>query len=88
MLAIMPKHKGTDKLRADLRKRLSYLRDESLKRTGARRSQLFDIDRTGAGQVVLVGFPNVGKSQLLGALTQAKPEVGIYLLPRACLVRE
>jgi small GTP-binding protein len=78
MLAIMPKHKGTDKLRADLRKRLSQLRDESLKKTGGKRSQVFDIERTGAGQVVLVGFPNVGKSQLLGALTQARPEVGAY----------
>jgi ribosome-interacting GTPase 1 len=78
MLAIMPKHKGTDKLRADLRKRLSQLRDESMRKTGGKRSQAFDIERTGAGQVVLVGFPNVGKSQLLGALTQAKPEVGAY----------
>ena len=34
MLAIMPKHKGTDKLRTDLRRRLSQLRDESMKKTG------------------------------------------------------
>ncbi|MBW1678853.1 MAG: 50S ribosome-binding GTPase, partial [Deltaproteobacteria bacterium] len=78
MLAIMPKHKGTDKLRADLRRRLSQLRDESLRKTGGRRSQLFDLDKTGAGQVVLVGFPNVGKSQIVSSLTQAKPGVGEY----------
>jgi len=66
MLAIMPKHKGTDKLRADLRKRISPLKDESLKKTGGKRSQLFDLAKAGAGQVVFVGFPNVGKSRHLG----------------------
>jgi len=78
MLAIMPKHKGTDKLRAELRRKISQLRDESLRKTGGKRSQLFDLDKTGAGQVVLVGFPNVGKSQIVRGLTQAKPEVGEY----------
>ena len=28
--------------------------------------------------MVLIGFPNAGKSQLVGRLTQAKPEVGEY----------
>ena len=78
MLAIMPKHKGTDKLRADLRRRISQLKEESLKKSVGKRGQLFDLDKGGAGQVVLVGFPNVGKSQLVGSLTQAKPEVGEY----------
>jgi hypothetical protein len=78
MLAIMPKHKGTDKLRAELRRKISQLRDESLRKTGGKRSQLFDLDKTGAGQVVLVGFPNVGKSRIVRSLTQARPEVGEY----------
>jgi len=78
MLAIMPKHKGTDKLRADLRRRISQLRDESLRKRGGKRSQLFDLNKAGAGQVVLLGFPNVGKSQIMDSLTQAKPEVGEY----------
>lgn len=78
MLAIMPKHKGTDKLRADLRRRISQLKDESIRKSGGRRGQIFDLSKTGAGQVVLVGFPNVGKSQIVGNLTQAKTEIGEY----------
>jgi small GTP-binding protein len=78
MLAIMPHHKGTDKLRAGLRKRLSKLRDEQERKKGGGRAALFSVKREGAGQVALVGCPNVGKSQLLAALTNAEPEVGDY----------
>jgi small GTP-binding protein len=78
MLAIMPHHKGTDKLRAGLRKRLSKLRDEQERRKGGSRAALFSVKREGAGQVALVGVPNAGKSQLMAALTNAEPEVGDY----------
>ena len=78
MLAIMPHHKGTDKLRAGLRKRLSKLRDEQEQRKGGSRGALFSVKREGAGQMALVGVPNAGKSQLVAALTNAEPEVGDY----------
>lgn len=78
MLAIMPHHKGTDKLRAGLRKRLSKLRDEQEQRKGGSRGVLFSVKREGAGQMALVGVPNAGKSQLVAALTNAEPEVGDY----------
>jgi hypothetical protein len=79
MLAVMPKHKGTDKLRADLRTRIAKFSDEAQRRgSTARRGSAYNIRKEGAGQVVLVGLPNVGKSELLAAVTEATPEVGDY----------
>ena len=79
MLAIMPKHKGTDKLRGQLRSKLSKLKSESEKKGGAgRRGSLFDVKREGTAQVLILGFPNVGKSQLVLTLTNANAEVAEY----------
>jgi ribosome-interacting GTPase 1 len=77
LIGAIPKHKGTDKLRADYRRRLSKLRDaaaQARKSTGKRESP-YSIDREGAGQAVIVGPTNVGKSALVAALTNASPEV-------------
>jgi len=79
MLSIVPKHKGTDKLRADLRRKLSKLKAQSeARQKTSRRDTAFFFDREGAGQAVLVGPTNAGKSTLLVALTNAEPEVGEY----------
>ena len=79
LLGTIPKHKGTDHLRADLRRRLSKLRAASQTRKGASKQvSAFRIDREGAGQAVLVGLANVGKSALVAALTNATPEVADY----------
>jgi small GTP-binding protein len=79
LLSTIPKHKGTDKLRADLRRRLSKMRASTQVRKGAsRRDSVYHIDPEGAGQVALVGAANVGKSALLAALTNATPEVTEY----------
>lgn len=78
-IGAIPKHKGTDKLRASLRKRLSKLKSESQSKKGASRQEtVFRIVREGAGQVVIVGAANVGKSSMVAALTHAKPEVAEY----------
>ncbi|HYW46092.1 MAG TPA: GTPase [Bryobacteraceae bacterium] len=78
MLATLPKHKGTEKIQADLRKRLSQARKESQKKGGVHAAPAYLIRREGAGQVVLIGPPNSGKSQLVCRLTHARPEVAEY----------
>jgi ribosome-interacting GTPase 1 len=75
-ISAIPKHKGTDKLRADLRRRLSKLKSAAQSRKKvSRQDSAFRIEREGAGQVVVLGPTNVGKSALVATLTNATPEV-------------
>jgi ribosome-interacting GTPase 1 len=80
MMAVMPKHKGTDHLRAELRAKMARLMDELEQPAGPRgsRSHPFAIPKEGAGQAALVGPPNSGKSSLLAALTGAPAKVAPY----------
>ena len=76
MLSVIPKHKGTDKLRGDLRKRLSKLKTSSQAKKGvSKRVSAYHIDKMGAGLAVLVGPTNVGKSSIVATLSNADPEV-------------
>jgi small GTP-binding protein len=79
MLAIMPKHKGTDHLRAELRSRIAKLTQQLSKKSGAQRLSMM-IDREGAAQVAVIGLPNSGKSQLVASITNAAPTVAEYPL--------
>lgn len=76
LISTVPKHKGTDKLRADLRRQLSKLKEEAQthKKHGVHQSA-FNIAKEGAGQVIMLGPTNVGKSSLVAALTNAEPEI-------------
>lgn len=80
MLAVIPKHKGTEHLRADLRTRLSKLLDELEAPPATKRGapSPWSIRKEGAGRAVLTGPPNSGKSALLARLTGAAARVGAW----------
>jgi len=77
MLAIMPKHKGTDHLRADLRRRIAKLTQAADKKAATQRMSMV-IEKEGAAQILVIGPPNAGKSQLVSTLTNASPTVADY----------
>jgi len=77
MLSVIPKHKGTEKLQAQLKTKISKLKSSSQKKT-ATAKHTHKIRKSGAGQVAIIGPTNVGKSMLVKALTDANPEVSDY----------
>ncbi len=79
MLKLLPKHKGTDKLQAEIRARISDARKRLLKQQNAPKSAVGPkFPRQGAGRIVILGAPNSGKSRLLSELTDANPEVAEF----------
>lgn len=79
MIALLPKHKGTEKIFADLKSKLAKLRKGADKKTGpARHASEYVIEREGAGQIMLLGAPNSGKSALVASVTNAPVEVTDY----------
>ncbi|HXL01737.1 MAG TPA: 50S ribosome-binding GTPase [Candidatus Atribacteria bacterium] len=79
MLAVIPKHKGTEKLQAEIKQKISKLRKSQGERKG--KGKLFDpylIEKVGAAQIAIIGTPNSGKSTLLSLLTRAHPEIADY----------
>ena len=76
LLTTIPKHKGTDKLRAELRRKLSKLKvEKQKKKSTSKHESEYHIEKEGAGRVSIIGSPNVGKSSLLASLTHATPKV-------------
>src|ERR1700677_1380079 len=81
MWILLPKHKASEKVQAELKTKMSELREEiehakkSPKKSGP---PSYKVPKQGAGQIVLLGAPNTGKSRLLTRLTRATPEVAAF----------
>jgi small GTP-binding protein len=80
MWTLVPKHKASEKLQAELKTKISETKEEveHERKTPKKVGVSHKIPRQGAGQVLIVGAPNVGKSRLLTRLTRATPEVAPY----------
>ncbi|WP_455365004.1 GTPase [[Eubacterium] cellulosolvens] len=79
-LSAIPKHKGNENLRDQVKRKIATLREEIeiRKQKKGHISNLFLIEKEGAAQILIIGPPNVGKSSLLWALTNARPEIAPY----------
>src|SRR4051794_22683400 len=75
----LPKHKASEKVQADLKTKMSDLRESIETKKGAKKGGVsHKVPRQGAGQIIILGGPNAGKSRLLTRFTRATPEVAPY----------
>jgi len=80
-LSLVPKHKGTERLRAQAKRQMATLRKEIAEKKQRRVGKggpKFFIEKEGAAQIVVLGMTNVGKSSLLASTTNAKVEISSY----------
>jgi len=80
-LSLIPKHKGTEKLRAQVKRQISTLRkelEEKKRRRTGRGGPRFFLEKEGAAQIIILGPTKVGRSSLLTSVTNAKAEVSGY----------
>jgi small GTP-binding protein len=76
LISIIPKHKGTEKLLAMYKTKMAKLKNAAQKKSGAARHGAgHKVRKSGAGQVIVIGAPNAGKSQLIKSLTGTEPAV-------------
>lgn len=82
MLRVIPKHKGTEKLQADIKSRMSKLKrmPDKKSKVSHKGSSMYQVIKEGSAQVILIGMPNTGKSSLLKCLTNAEPVIAEYPL--------
>ncbi len=80
-LSLVPKHKGTENLRAQVKRKIAILRKEiaekKRKKAGVGGPKFF-VEKEGDAQIVILGSTNVGRSSLLSLLTNAKVEISNY----------
>ncbi len=81
MWVLLPKHKASEKVQAELKTKISELTDQiEQAKSGPKKAApgTYKFPRQGAGQIAFLGPPNAGKSQLLTKLTKATPAVAPY----------
>lgn len=81
MLRLVPKHKASEKLQLQIKQKIKSAREDvqrAQKSGGHASHDVFSVPRQGAGQVVLLGAANVGKSSIVGTLTHAKVEIADF----------
>jgi len=79
--SLIPKHKGTEKLRAQIRRQISLLNkeiEEKRRRRAGRGGSRFFFEKEGAAQIIILGPTKVGRSSLLTSVTNAKTEISYY----------
>jgi len=79
--SLIPKHKGTEKLRAQIRRQISLLNkeiEEKRRRRAGRGGPRFFFEKEGAAQIIILGPTKVGRSSLLTSVTNAKTEISDY----------
>ena len=88
-ISLVPKHKGTSNLLANVRRRIAILERELERKKTRRKGGYggFSVPKEGAGQIIILGPTNVGRSSLLASVTGAKAEVSpVYFATRKPIV--
>ena len=81
MLKTVPKHKGSEKLVGEIKKKISKLlaQQEKQRQIAKRTGRAFSsIKKEGVARVCIIGTTNAGKSTLLARITNAKPRISEY----------
>lgn len=76
MLAVCPKHKGTEKVQEEIKRKIAKLKREVPKKI--KREEIYFVKKEGAGQVLVLGPPNSGKTSLVNKLCQTNFKVADF----------